>query len=123
MAETTAEWTDALTEQDKRDLYASRCDGQDPGVLDVAARIVQEHVVAAVKQAQADALAAVEALAEEATQRAYMQISTGKVLTVMTVPGDAGRAFVPGHWRTEAEEAASVSVADLRAAIARGADL
>jgi len=65
----------------------------------------------------ADRFAAVEALCVEATQRAYMTIALDKVLTVMPVPGDLERAFVPSHWREEAEAAATVAVTHLRAAL------
>ena len=63
----------------------------------------------------AERLAAVSALADEATERAYFQIAVDKSLTIMA-PID-GRAHVPPHWRSEAEAAAHVPVDDLRAAL------
>ena len=56
-----------------------------------------------------------EALAEEATERAYMGIALEKILTVQ--PRGPGRAKVPSHWREAAEFAAIVPVDDLRAAL------
>lgn len=63
----------------------------------------------------AEVRARVEAVAEEATERAYFGIALEKMLTIQTSGPD--RAHVPPHWREAAELAASVPVADLRVAL------
>ena len=54
------------------------------------------------------ALGKVLGLAEAATEQAYMQIATEKMLTVQ--PTALGGAKVPPHWRTEAEAEATIAV-------------
>ena len=62
------------------------------------------------------ALGKVLGLAEAATEQAYMQIATEKMLTVQ--PTALGGAKVPPHWRTEAEAEATIAVPTLLAALA-----
>lgn len=70
-------------------------------------QIVAEHVAAR--------LAPIRALAEEATERAYWDISLREMLTVQATGPE--RAKVPPHWRTQAESEALVPVDALRNAL------
>lgn len=77
------------------------------GLTRTVEQIVAEHVAAR--------LAPIRALAEEATERAYWDISLREMLTVQATGPE--RAKVPPHWRTQAESEALVPVDALRNAL------
>lgn len=118
--ETTHDPRVTLTEAEQEAIWSGlRRARREEAPIPLAAESHKTHVLWAVsesvEQIIAARLAPIRALAEEATERAYWDISLREMLTVQATGPE--RAKVPPHWRTQAESEALVPVDALRNAL------